>query len=453
MKTTLPLIIFLEGFVSIATEIVTIRQLLPVAGGSVIVTSLVIGVFLLFLAFGYHAGGRIEKNLSQSLRRNFMIAACWLGIGLSYPFITLFFYFTQKLLGFHILYPLIAFLLFILAPLIYLLGQTVPITMNMVKQNRSVGLIGGDTLSLSTLGSFLGAILTALVFMNYFGVAWTLFINFICLLMLSILLTESKFFPIQILFSLFVIAIVFAINVYLESKLFLLTNNYANYRIAEVHQNFHQEKYLQINDSYSSFINEKKQAYPYIEIIKRILFQELNLRHANILVLGAGGFTLSAEDDYQNHLTYVDIDSQIKNISVPRFVSKLNGEFIADDARHFLQSTTKQYQAIVVDVYSNTRTIPAYLLTREYIHAIQARLMPGGTVIFNMVAKPTLSDPYSKRIDNTIRSVFKNCMVIPQFYSDQITNILYTCHNTVNQVERTVYTDNRNSSTTDSFDW
>lgn len=33
-----PIIILLEGFVSVALEILTIRQLLPVAGGSVIVT-------------------------------------------------------------------------------------------------------------------------------------------------------------------------------------------------------------------------------------------------------------------------------------------------------------------------------------------------------------------------------------------------------------------------------
>ena len=40
----LPLIILIEGFISIGIEILTIRQLLPVAGSSVIVTSLVIGI-------------------------------------------------------------------------------------------------------------------------------------------------------------------------------------------------------------------------------------------------------------------------------------------------------------------------------------------------------------------------------------------------------------------------
>src|SRR5690349_6317698 len=92
MNRSLPLIIVIEGFVSIAIEILTIRQLLPVAGGSVIVTSLVIGIFLLFLALGYRQGGKQQQNLAYLLRRNFLVAAVWLGVGLSYIFIYTFFY-------------------------------------------------------------------------------------------------------------------------------------------------------------------------------------------------------------------------------------------------------------------------------------------------------------------------------------------------------------------------
>src|SRR3990167_6929812 len=109
----LPLIILIEGFTSIAIEILVIRQLLPVAGGSVIVTSMIIGIFLLFLALGYRHGGRVKQHLQQRLRLNFLVAACWLGVGLSYVFIYYFFYYIQQLTGIHIIYPLIAYLLLI----------------------------------------------------------------------------------------------------------------------------------------------------------------------------------------------------------------------------------------------------------------------------------------------------------------------------------------------------
>lgn len=50
-------ILILEGFVTISVEILTIRQLIPFYGNSVIITSIIIGIFLLFLAFGYWRGG------------------------------------------------------------------------------------------------------------------------------------------------------------------------------------------------------------------------------------------------------------------------------------------------------------------------------------------------------------------------------------------------------------
>src|SRR3990167_4593189 len=106
----LPFIILVEGFVSISIEILTIRQLLPVVGSSVVVTSLIIGIFLLFLALGYKKGGHLKTNLRLTLSINFIIAAIWLGIGLSYLFIISFFSHIQTLLGAHILYPLIAYL-------------------------------------------------------------------------------------------------------------------------------------------------------------------------------------------------------------------------------------------------------------------------------------------------------------------------------------------------------
>ena len=85
------IVIFLEGFVSISIEILTIRQVIPVAGTSIIVTSLIIGIFLLFLAIGYWRGGLYRDNFTSILRRNFIIAAGLMGIGISYPFIAYFF--------------------------------------------------------------------------------------------------------------------------------------------------------------------------------------------------------------------------------------------------------------------------------------------------------------------------------------------------------------------------
>lgn len=458
LNAIIPLIILIEGFVSISIEIITIRQLLPVVGSSVIVTSLIIGIFLLFLALGYKKGGEKQNNLQKSLSYNFLIAALWLGIGLSYIFTLSFFGIIQKFLGHHFIYPLIAYLLFIIAPLIYILGQTIPITMNMSKQTQSIGTVGGNMMSLSTVGSFLGATITSLIFMQYFGVAWTIFINYLLLFGLFILLFANKH-SLLFLLAMTVSAtlLIYGLNIQIEDDLFVLTNNYANYRILN-NKNFtlkyDDEKILSINNSLSSYTNGAYRGFSYVEFIKDMLFSQLGLRNAEILVLGAGGFTFSAENTHENKITYIDIDKQIKNVVLKHFHDKINGVLIGDDARHFVHTSDKHYQAIIVDAYTNIRSIPSYLITFQFMQELKNILNPNGMIIFNMVINPTLKDAYSKRIDNTIQAIFKNCMAIPShFVSDEVTNVLYVCSNTDNQNDKTIYSDSRNTATTDSFEW
>lgn len=454
LSLLLTMIILIEGFVSIATEILTIRQLLPVAGGSVIVTSLIIGIFLLFLALGYHRGGQFRTHPQKDLQLNFLIAAVWLGIGLSYFFVGLFFKIVEHYTGYHIIYALLLYLLLVIAPLIFILGQTVPITMNMVKQNQSAGSIGGQTLSLSTIGSFLGATVTTLILMHYLGVAWTLTINVGLLLSLYLLLSfkEPSFF-IAIFISAFVMSIIYFFNINVEKNIFSRTNNYANYQILDINHADIAQKILMINDAASSAIDKNNKGFFYIELIKKILFHEMKIHDADILVLGAGGFSLSNAGTYGNHFTYVDIDPQIKEVVFPAFSTNLNGELIIADARQYLKNANHLYQVIVTDAYTDVKSIPAHLLTLEFMNDIFNHLTNNGIAIFNVIAKPTLSDHYSKRIDNTLRAVFQNCMAIPQVFADRATNIIYVCSKNKSTKDNKIYSDNLNNSTTDSFNW
>lgn len=457
MAYLLPFIILIEGFASVAVEILTIRQLLPVAGGSVIVTSLIIGIFLLFLAIGYDRGGKAVNVLHHQLRSNFFIASIWIGIGLSYSFIEYFFNVIQKMSGPYITYPLMAYLFVIIAPAIFLLGQTLPITMNIVRQDRMAGAIAGKALGLSTIGSFLGAIFTTLFLMQYLGVAWTVFIVFLLLMLLSTLLHHcKKHFFYALGFALASGAVIYFLNIYLEQKKFILTDNYANYQILNSNNSTLRpdEKILVINEVFSSYTNAQHQAFPYIEAIGKILYDNLQLHSQEILVLGAGGFTLSQSDAGLNHFTYVDIDAQIKKVVVPEFLAEIKDKLVADDARHYLLTHEQKFKAIVIDVFSDYKAIPAYLLTREFMQQIKKHLpTEGGYALFNIIGHPFFNDPYSRRIDNTIRSVFGSCTVTPIQYNKDINNLIYACTNLSRVNDHTIYTDNVNTSTTDSFSW
>lgn len=441
------LIILLEGFVTISLEILTIRQLIPVAGNSVIVTSLIIGVFLLFLAYGYRKGGSYTADFLAVLKYNFILAALGLGIGVSYLFIKSFFLLVMQITGGNIFITLLLYLLLITAPLVYLLGQTVPITLNLYKEQQTIGAAGGKVLHLSTLGSFLGAVLTSLLLMNYLGVAWTVFINYIILALLIVLLAQFPKDSVQIAVLALAGVLIYIVNIHAERKQFLLTDSYNNYQLVK-HADANM---LFINDSASSSINTDLQGFPYIEYIKTILFHDLKLRNKSILILGAGGFSLSAANTYGNHFTYVDIDPNIRDVVQQHFLANINGDFIAADARQFLNKKGHTYDVIVGDTYSSQTAIPAHLLTQEYFASVYQALNRPSIAIFNIIAHPTLADAYSKRVDNTIRSVFKNCMVMPLPYTAQSANIIYLCTKSLNEGDTMIYRDNKNRATLDYF--
>jgi Spermidine synthase len=95
-----------------------------------------------------------------------------------------------------------------------------------------------------------------------------------------------------------------------------------------------------------------------------------------VLVLGAGGFTLSHREPL-NHYTYVDIDPAVKEIAERDFLREpIRGEFVVADARAYVRDTALRYDVVVVDVYSALTSIPAHLVTREFWRTTGARWPP-----------------------------------------------------------------------------
>ncbi|MGB6976145.1 MAG: fused MFS/spermidine synthase [Gammaproteobacteria bacterium] len=452
----LSFIILIEGFITISVEILVIRQLIPMVGNNIVVTSLIIGIFLLALAYGYRRGGYYQVNYEDALKKNFTYATFWLGIGLSYIFISYFFHWLHIVSHIPLLAVLTLYLFIITAPLVYLLGQTVPITISMLRHEQSAGRLSGKVLHLSTIGSFLGAVLTSLLLLNFLGVAWSIFFNCALLVTMTLLLINYHYRQIEILrLTALIIGIIvtYTFNVNFENSVFIKTNNYANYQVVYPFKlNAHDTgKLLSVNNSFSSFINKKKQGFEYIELIKRILFQDLALHNKTILVLGAGGFTLSAAGENGNHFVYVDIDPDLYKIVQQNFLSPILGRFVVGDARSYIRETKQKYDVIISDSYSNRMAIPFYLLTQQHFKNIRQALNPDGLAIFNIIARPTFNDAYSKRIDNTIRSIFPSCVVIPLHYASQPTNIIYVCQKSSYERDNNVYTDDLNTAPLDFF--
>jgi spermidine synthase len=247
-------------------------------------------------------------------------------------------------------------------------------------------------------------------------------------------------------------SIVYGINITFEKNLFSTTNNYGNFQVVKEDIDKHSYvKFFVINNLYHSCLNEKNQACPYIEVIKKLLFNDLKITRKNILVLGAGGFTLSAENTFGNQFLYVDIDKNLPDIIRKAFQPSIKGNFIADDARHFINTTTAHFDVIITDAY-NGIAVPPHLVTQEFFAELKSKLTENGIAVFNITAKPTLNDAYSKHIDNTIRSVFKNCMTVPvAYHNETISNIVYVCMKSINENNNGIYTDNLNRADSEYY--
>ena len=372
----------------------------------------------------------------------------WIGVGLNYSFVFLFFHFVTLKLDLPFLLGLMFYLLVVLAPIVYWLGQTIPLTTNLFNQQERVGRISGYALFLSTMGSFLGALTTSLILFQFVGVAWTVIVN--CFLLFALILQLQPYSGVRwwhiLLLGLGLYAIKI-INIDIEKQQFKLTNNYANYRIIEPTK---QTKILEINSSSSSMLTGKQESFAYIEFIRNLLFNQLKLTDKKILVIGAGGFTLTARGDNNNQVTYIDIDPAIKKFAEDNFLKKkIKGRFIGQDARSYLNKSSKHYDVIFSDVYSHQVTIPPQLLTVDYFQQLARHLTPSGLLIVNVISNPLFQDDFSKRADNTIHQVFNFCTISPLGWDGPLENIIYVCPNQRN--DKHVYTDNLTTATLDFF--
>lgn len=429
-KRLLFFIILMEGFLTIGIEIISIRQMVPFVGSNVLNTSIIIGIFLLFLSFGYYRGGMISGDFRRILLANLTKTFIFISFGLSFMFLSILFSFIEGLAG------LIVFSLGIMAPTVYFLGQTIPILTNLVKNERN-GKISGELLFVSTFGSFLGSIITSVVFLNFLGVNNTIII--LVGLLSSLLLALSYGDKKQFQQSLMIVAILFPISFMINSyTTFIKTNNYSNINVADINNTRH----MFINNSASSSYNPITglSDYKYIKSIQKYILTIDTNRSKDILVMGAGGFTLSLGDNL-NKYDYIDIDKDLLKVAEENLLhNKINGKFIVSDGRQYLIKNKKKYNIIIVDMYSNKFSIPSAFVTTEFYRDVAKSMDKDGVLFINTISKPMFKDAFSSNLNHSILQHF-DCEVIPvEDNLNNTQNILYAC--SVKQNDD-IYTDDK----------
>jgi predicted membrane-bound spermidine synthase len=142
-------------------------------------------------------------------------------------------------------------------------------------------------------------------------------------------------------------------------------------------------------------------------------FFESDVHSVALLGLGAGTAARQCDAAFGSQVSIdgVEIDPEIIKVGREYFdMNEPNLTTIAQDARYFLQTTSKKYDLIAVDAYRQPY-IPFHLTTREFFGEVRQHLTPRGAVVINV--GHTISD--TRLLDviaSTMKAVYPNVYVI-----------------------------------------
>lgn len=427
-------LLFAEGLASVSLQFLFLRQTMAHVGSSVVVTSVVVSIFLLSLALGYQRGGAVAADHMGALGRNLGRAAALLALGLS-PAVTEAFFSAARGLA-HPNVSLSVYCLTFMAPAGYWLAQTMPLLSNGMAA-RSNGALSGDVLFFNTLGNVVGGLVSTLLLMRFFGLAWTALANILILIGLRLAVGGSRDRDFAKMAAL--AAGAFMLTVGAERLMHDKTTAYGSYSVQTLPAKApgQETSVFVSNGIWQSILGADLSAAPYVEEMRRRLAALSRARPLSVLALGSGGFTLGALDE-RNAYTYVDIDEAVKPLAEARFLkSPVRGKFLAQDARRFLLESKDLHDVIVLDAFSATFVIPPHLSSQEFFALAASRLAPGGVFMLNTVQRRGFGDGYARRIHATLASVFPYCLALDHFPSKNappgelneqpLTNVLYVC--------------------------
>ena len=430
-------ILLAEGYASLAAEILALRRMVPFAGSAVSVTAVLLAVYLAALAGGYRRGGRLARSGDPRPRLALRLsgAAVWTAFWLSG---------AGTLLAFGLPVPEMAqvavYSVLGIAPIGWLLAECVLLA-HACAPGADPSRTAGGVFALSTAGNVGGALLTTFVLLRFLGTAAATF-ALVAVLCLAAFAAHRRSVPAAVLA---VAALFPGFDLWLEATEYVERNAYADYRIVALEDG---GRMLDVSGQAASRHDADGKGWDYIERIEETLCAA---GEARVLALGAAGMTLGRGAPCDLEVAFVDIDPSQRRIAA-LFLGEpaaASGAFDARDARAFLRHGPGGWPAIVLDTYSNPRTLPQHLLTVEFYRLARSRLAHGGSLYVNHLVWPD-DILFRTRAERTLRSVFADCSAWPvaaeqgRGWHDAVTqpgNLLFRCRKSDLDNDRAIYSD------------
>lgn len=409
------IIAFLEGFSTLAVEVIAIRLAVPVVGSSIVLTGVMLGVVLLALSAGYWRGGALSARWDagqtrRALARNLLIAAVLYG-GVAFPWeATL----IERLLDVGAPLPLAiggAAVLLLLLP-VYLASQTVPMLAEITDVDGHAGRASGKVLFFSTLGSVAGGVITPVWLFPAIGVAFTGYIVCAVLAIAALVIAWGNIRrTLAATAAALFIAAAISRSYTAPADLFHFDSPYQTIRVTESGK----ERVLTMGGSRSSGVDAITGAtsFAYARAADKLIEDS----HAtSVLVIGAAGFTVPrdvAALTGVERIDAVDIDPAVRSIAERYFLrAPLSPKirFLPLSARYAvrkLQRDGERYGIAFLDAYF-ARGIPEELVTAGFFQDVR---QIAGRVAANVIMDADMDTAFAHNVLATFREAFGSAWI------------------------------------------
>ena len=410
---------------SLGAEIAAVRLLAPYFGASTVIWANTIGVVLVALSAGYWLGGRwADRNpTADALCRLALLAAALLALVpfVARPLLDVAVDALDEVSAGAFLGSLLAVLVLVAIPVL-LLGAVSPWALRLaVRDVENAGTIAGRLYALSTAGSLLGTLLSALVLIPLVGTRRT----FLLFALLIALVAVLGLRPVR-RYALAPVAIV----VLLVLPVGTLKASADGRVIHEAETEYQYARVIERDDGSRVLELNEGQANHSVWRADTVLTDDYWDDHLTapwatgrtepprrVAILGnAGGTTARAYGKLfpRTRVDAVEIDGELSEIAREYFgmTPRPTLHVHAADARPWLrQQDDARFDVISIDAYRQPY-IPFYLTTREFFEEVRDRLAPGGVVVIN-VGHPEGENELEKVLAATMRESFPHVLRDP----------------------------------------
>jgi spermidine synthase len=426
----LPLLVFVVGMGSLGAEIAAVRLLAPYFGASTIVWANTIGVVLVALSVGYWLGGRLADRRPE-LRGLCLVALVASGLLALVPFV------ADPLLDLAVdaldsvsagafLGSLLAVLALVAVPVL-LLGAVAPYAIRLgVTTLEEAGRVSGRLYAISTAGSLVGTLASALLLIPLVGTRRTFLVFALAIAVVALpgLWAGRRRYAaaaVPVVIIALMALPVGTLKADTDSGRVVYETD-TEYQYARVVERDDGSRVLELNEGqalHSLWRSGTVLTGGYWDGMLVAPFAGLDSPAegpGRVAILGNAAGTMARaylELFPATHVDGVEIDAELSDIG-RRWFGLREGPRLTlhhEDARPFLRATGARYDVIAIDAYRQPY-IPFYLSTREFFELCRDRLAPGGVIVIN-VGHPEGQDDLEQVLTATIGAALPHVLRYP----------------------------------------